>query len=59
MSQLFYRERVEFARSARQRLAQAGLSVEYLESDAAHHIDAEALRRATEWLGETLPTARP
>ena len=37
---------VEFGRSAHERLASAGLAVEYLESDAGHWLPPEAVRRA-------------
>jgi phospholipase/carboxylesterase len=46
---------VEFARQARERLEQAGLPVEYHESDGAHHIDPAHVPAATQWLGSTLP----
>ena len=41
---------VAFARDARTLLEDAGLPVEYHESDAAHHIDPQHLRAATDWL---------
>jgi phospholipase/carboxylesterase len=46
---------VEFARTARQLLEEAGLPVSYHESDAAHHIDPEHVEPARVWLRETLP----
>jgi phospholipase/carboxylesterase len=46
---------VEFARTARQLLEDAGLPVTYHESDAAHHIDPEHVEPARVWLRETLP----
>jgi phospholipase/carboxylesterase len=46
---------VEFARTARQLLEEAGLPVSYHESDAAHHIDPEHVEPARLWLRETLP----
>jgi phospholipase/carboxylesterase len=49
---------VEFARAAVERLRDAGVSVDYHESDAAHHIDPRELPAAGTWLQETLaPTA--
>jgi phospholipase/carboxylesterase len=49
---------VDFARHAREGLEAAGLSVDYHESDAAHHIDPRHVPAAVAWLEETL-TARP
>jgi phospholipase/carboxylesterase len=46
---------VEFAREAVERLAGAGLGVEYHESDAGHHIDPRELPAAQDWLARTLP----
>jgi phospholipase/carboxylesterase len=46
---------VEFARTARQLLEEAGLPVSYHESDAAHHIDPEHVEPARLWLRDTLP----
>ena len=46
---------VEFARTARRLLEEAGLAVTYNESDAAHHIDPEHIEPARAWLAETLP----
>src|SRR5204862_5404681 len=45
---------VAFARQARETLEGAGFSVEYHESDAAHHIDPEHLPAAVDWLSEQL-----
>jgi phospholipase/carboxylesterase len=45
---------VGFARLAVEQLRTAGLSVEYRESDAAHHIDPRELPAAGIWLQETL-----
>jgi phospholipase/carboxylesterase len=45
---------VEFARRARELLESGGLSVEYHESDAAHHIDPAHVPAAVEWLATTL-----
>lgn len=45
---------VEFARSARQLLTQAGLEVEYHESGVGHQIDPAHLPAAIAWLGQTL-----
>jgi phospholipase/carboxylesterase len=46
---------VEFARTARRLLEDAGLPVSYHESDAAHHIDPEHVEPARLWLRDTLP----
>lgn len=48
---------VDFARQAHTQLSEAGLSVEYHESDAAHHIDPAQIPAAVDWLTTTLPTA--
>ena len=45
---------VGFARRAREQLEAGGLEVEYLESDAAHHIDPAHVEPAVAWLGTTL-----
>jgi phospholipase/carboxylesterase len=45
---------VAFARQARETLESGGLSVEYHESDAAHHIDPEHVPAAIAWLQATL-----
>ena len=43
---------VAFARRARELLEGAGLPVTYLESDAGHHIDPDAIPEAKRWLAE-------
>jgi phospholipase/carboxylesterase len=48
---------VGFARRARDLLTAGGLSVEYHESDAAHHIDPAHVPAAVAWLGATEPPA--
>jgi phospholipase/carboxylesterase len=48
---------VGFARAAAERLRDAGLAVDYHESDAAHHIDPREIPSAGAWLKDTL--ARP
>ena len=45
---------VEFAREARQRLLDAGLSVSYHEFESAHHIDPRHLPLASEWLARSI-----
>jgi phospholipase/carboxylesterase len=45
---------VAFARRAHALLEQAGLAVDYGESDAAHHVDPGDLPRVTAWLEATL-----
>jgi phospholipase/carboxylesterase len=45
---------VAFAREARERLAAAGLEVDYHESEAGHHIDPRELPAAAAWLDRTL-----
>jgi phospholipase/carboxylesterase len=45
---------VQFARTAREQLGRGGLSVDYHESDAAHHIDPAHVGPAVEWLGGVL-----
>ena len=45
---------IAFARSARDLLKSAGLSVSYHESDAAHAIDPDHLAPAIEWVASTL-----
>ena len=45
---------VSFARSARELIEAGGLSVEYHESDAGHHIDPAHVRPAVDWLRTTL-----
>ena len=43
---------VSFARTARELLEAGGLSVDYHESDAAHHIDPEHVPLAERWLSD-------
>jgi phospholipase/carboxylesterase len=45
---------VGFAQRANALLTQAGMDVEYHESDAAHHIDPAHLSRAIAWVNATL-----
>ncbi|MBV9605128.1 MAG: phospholipase [Solirubrobacterales bacterium] len=45
---------VTFARRARELLQQAGLAVDYRESDAGHHVDPGDIPRALAWLETTL-----
>jgi phospholipase/carboxylesterase len=45
---------VEFARVAAERLREAGLAVEYHESEAGHHIDPREIPGAGAWLQRTL-----
>ena len=45
---------IDFARRARELLEEAGLEVEYQESDVAHQIDPAHLPEASAWLAETL-----
>jgi phospholipase/carboxylesterase len=45
---------VGFARAAAERLRDAGLPVDYHESDAGHHIDPRELPAAGAWLEDTL-----
>jgi phospholipase/carboxylesterase len=45
---------VEFARAAVERLREAGLAVDYHESQAAHHIDPREIPNAAAWLDTTL-----
>jgi phospholipase/carboxylesterase len=46
---------VSFARTARQLLEDAGLEVDYRESEAAHNIDPADVARAGSWLLGTVP----
>jgi phospholipase/carboxylesterase len=46
---------IAFARQARDLLEGGGLSVEYHESDAGHHIDPAHVPAMVDWLRETLP----
>lgn len=45
---------VEFAREARQRLLDAGLSVSYHEFESSHHIDPRHLPLASQWLAQAI-----
>ena len=45
---------VAFARRARDMLVRGGLDVEYRESDAGHHIEAEDIPAAVAWLDRVL-----
>jgi phospholipase/carboxylesterase len=49
---------VEFARVAAERLREAGLPVEYHESEAGHHIDPREIPSAGAWLQATLEQPR-
>jgi phospholipase/carboxylesterase len=46
---------VAHGREAAERLRQAGLEVEYHESQAAHHIDPRTIPEAAAWLAGALP----
>ena len=46
---------VTFARRAHELLEQAGFTVDYRESDAAHNVDPDDVPRITAWLGRALP----
>jgi phospholipase/carboxylesterase len=46
---------VELGRLAAQTLSDAGMAVEYRESDVGHQIDPAVLPAAAEWLARTLP----
>lgn len=50
---------VAFARRARELLAEAGLTVDYHESDAAHHVDPAHIPAATAWLARALGERSP
>ena len=50
---------VSFARTARELLEAGGLTVDYHESDAAHHIDPEHVPLAERWLLEVAWSAEP
>jgi phospholipase/carboxylesterase len=50
---------VEFARRAAALLEAGGLETEYLESDAAHHIDPAHVPAAVDWLAKTLSLGAP
>jgi phospholipase/carboxylesterase len=45
---------VEFARRDNELLSAAGFSVEYHESEAAHHVDPRTLPAAIDWIGTVL-----
>jgi phospholipase/carboxylesterase len=45
---------VAFARHAREQLEEAGLRVDYHESEGGHHIDPRQIPEAASWLEETL-----
>jgi phospholipase/carboxylesterase len=45
---------IDFARAAAERLRDAGLPVDYHESEAAHHIDPREIAPAGTWLWDTL-----
>jgi phospholipase/carboxylesterase len=45
---------VDFARAAAEQLREAGLPVEYHESEAGHHIDPRVIPAAGAWLKDTL-----
>jgi phospholipase/carboxylesterase len=46
---------VQFARQAREQLVEAGLSVDYHETDAGHHVDPAYLPAAVDWLDAATP----
>lgn len=46
---------VTFARRAHELLEQAGFTVDYRESDAAHNVDPDDVPRTVAWLGRALP----
>jgi phospholipase/carboxylesterase len=48
---------VTFARRAHQLLEQAGFTVDYRESNAAHNVDPDDIPRTTAWLDRVLPAA--
>jgi phospholipase/carboxylesterase len=45
---------VDFAQAAAERLREAGLAVEYRESEAGHHIDPREIPASGAWLEDTL-----
>jgi len=47
--------RVEFAQTARRLLEDAGMDVEYRESDVGHTIDSAAIQPAGDWLKRVIP----
>jgi len=50
---------VGFAQRANALLSEAGMDVEYHESDAAHHIDPAHVPAARAWVGATLRSGAP
>jgi phospholipase/carboxylesterase len=50
---------VDFAREAARVLGAAGLALEYLESDAGHHVEPAQLPRMRAWLEATLGLGGP
>jgi phospholipase/carboxylesterase len=48
---------VGFGRSAAERLREAGLAVDYHESEAAHHVDPRALAELPGWIDRVLAAA--
>jgi phospholipase/carboxylesterase len=50
---------VDFARRDHARMKDAGLPVDYHETDAGHHIDPALIPAATRWLSQTVPAAAP
>ena len=50
---------VDFARAAERRLREAGLRVEYHESQGTHHIDPRQIPLAGAWIEPTLRTGAP
>ncbi len=46
---------VEWGRAANERLADAGLDVTYVETDAAHHADPRALAELPAWVDGVVP----
>jgi len=46
---------IEFARTAQRMLEEAGMNVEYHESDVGHTVDPSTIRPAADWLTRTLP----
>jgi phospholipase/carboxylesterase len=46
---------VDFARTAKQLLEDAGMNVDYHETDGGHTIDLPAIRPAAEWLKRVIP----
>jgi phospholipase/carboxylesterase len=50
---------VAFARRDHARMLEAGMPVEYHESDAGHQIDPAHIPAATRWLAQTIAAASP